>query len=310
MKITVGGRTFGGVPRDHWGSVNAALNPDVDFIEIYRNLAVHEFPWDVTQSLSFALFRTFAVPGIGGLLDDTGEFTGATQKRYDDTVLLLEVPFLRGFDDEQGRAALRRINQMHRSYRIPNHEMLYVLATFVVVPHRWIASWGKRPLTESETRASVQYFRAVGRHLGIADMPNSFEGFGQLMDEYEAEHFAFHPGGRRVADATLAFIASFTPAIPPRMVAYVSRCLMDFPLRDALGYTHPPRWSQRIVRAAMCARGSVVGLFPARITPLRNADSRRLRSYADGVDVTQLGTFPTGCPVPRPAPRVSEAGRG
>ncbi len=57
---------------------------------MYRTLVMYEFPWDMNQALSFALFRTYAVPGIGGLLDATGEFTARTQKRYDDTALLLE----------------------------------------------------------------------------------------------------------------------------------------------------------------------------------------------------------------------------
>ena len=34
-----------------------------------------EFPWDMNQALSFALFRTYAVPSIGDLLARTGEFT-------------------------------------------------------------------------------------------------------------------------------------------------------------------------------------------------------------------------------------------
>ena len=47
-------------------------------------------PWGITQALSFALFRTYAVPSIGELLYATGQFTEQTQKRYDDTVLLLD----------------------------------------------------------------------------------------------------------------------------------------------------------------------------------------------------------------------------
>src|SRR6476620_2637629 len=39
--------------------------PDIDYHEIYRQLATLEFPWDIYQALSFALFRTYAVPSIG-----------------------------------------------------------------------------------------------------------------------------------------------------------------------------------------------------------------------------------------------------
>ena len=53
------------------------LDPVRDFHEIYRATVTLEFPWDMKQALSFALFRTYAVPGIGELLARTGEFTGA-----------------------------------------------------------------------------------------------------------------------------------------------------------------------------------------------------------------------------------------
>ena len=61
--------------RDHWQRRIAELDPETDFEEISRIVSYHEFPWDIQQSLSFALFRTYAVPSIGRLLFDTGEFT-------------------------------------------------------------------------------------------------------------------------------------------------------------------------------------------------------------------------------------------
>jgi hypothetical protein len=52
------------VERDGWQRRIGALDPDVDFAEIYRIMATHEFPWDMTQSLGLALSRTYAVPSI------------------------------------------------------------------------------------------------------------------------------------------------------------------------------------------------------------------------------------------------------
>jgi hypothetical protein len=66
-----------------------SLDADRDCETIYRLLAEYEFPWDITKALEFALFRTYAVPSIGRLLDRTGEFVKCPQKRYDDTTLLL-----------------------------------------------------------------------------------------------------------------------------------------------------------------------------------------------------------------------------
>ena len=76
---------------------------------IARALGTQEFPWGITQALSFALFRTYAVPSIGDLLYKTSQFTESTQKRYDDTVLLLDAPIEHGVDSPAGRAGIRRI---------------------------------------------------------------------------------------------------------------------------------------------------------------------------------------------------------
>jgi hypothetical protein len=105
------------------------LDPETDHEQIMRILVHHEFPWDITQALSFALFRTYAVPSIGRLLHETGEFTRRTQKRYDDTALLLDEVTEHGFADPAGRAAVRRINQMHAMYDISNDDLRYVLST-------------------------------------------------------------------------------------------------------------------------------------------------------------------------------------
>ena len=130
--------------RFDWARRIAALDPQTEYREIYRILVTYEFPWDLNESLSFALFRTYAVPSIGGLLGRTGEFTARTQKRYDDTALILDTILEQGPDAGDGREALRRMNRMHRAYGISNDDLRYVLSTFVVVPTRWLADFGRR----------------------------------------------------------------------------------------------------------------------------------------------------------------------
>ena len=168
-------------------------DPDADYHEIYRQLATLEFPWDIYQALSFALFRTYAVPSIGQLLHSTGEFTARVQKRYDDTVLILDAVLEYGFDHPTGRAAIRRMNQMHGAYPISNDDLRYVLAAFVVVPARWLRNYGWRDLTDVEVRASVMYYRRLGTLMGIRDVPCDLDAFERLLDDYEA------PRTRRVA---------------------------------------------------------------------------------------------------------------
>ncbi len=283
--------------RTHWAEHIARLDPAVDYEEIYRVMTTHEFPWDMNQSLSFALFRTYAVPSIGRLLDETGEFERRTQKRYDDTALLLDEISLRGLHSGEGRAAIRRINQMHGSYAISNDDMRYVLATFVVVPKRWMDDYGWRPFSPGEVAASVRYYVELGRLMGIRDVPSTYDGFERLLDDYEAEHFGFDEGGRRVADATLALMLTFYPRVAARPMEVFSRALMDEPLLAAFGYRRPPRAVVSAARAGLRARARVEALLPARRTPVHARDLPRIRSYPDGFDVRALGTFPRGgCP--------------
>lgn len=275
------------------------LNPEVDHEEIYRILATQEFPWDINQALSFALFRTYAVPTIGRLLHDTGEFTERVQKRYDDTGLILDAILEHGMSSQLGRAGIRRMNQMHGSYTISNEDMLYVLATFVVTPVRWIDSYGWRKLTSNEIAGSTNYYRNMGRHMGIKGIPETYERFAQLMDDYELQHFAFDAGGRAVADSTMDLLCTFPPNnfAPAAVVRRFSWGLMDAPLLAAFDYRQPSTIEKALAKGALVLRGKLVRFFPPRAVPTFARELPNIRSYPNGYEVDALGTFPKGCPV-------------
>ncbi|WP_426733809.1 oxygenase MpaB family protein [Myxococcus faecalis] len=276
------------------------LDAVTQYEDIVRILATQEFPWDITQALSFALFRTYAVPSIGVLLHDTGEFTARPQKRYDDTVLILDAILEHGMASTAGRAALRRMNQMHGAYDISNDDMRYVLSTFVVTPVRWLAQFGWRALTPHEVTAWTHYYRAMGRHMGIQDIPGTYEDFVTLLDDYEAKHFAFDTRSRAVADATLELLTTFPPSnlAPKPLVTLFARTLMEDALLDAFHYPRPSSLSRKVFRSALWLRGRFVryALSP-RETPLFGREGSNLRTYPQGFDVEKLGTFPKGCPV-------------
>ena len=128
-------------------------DPVRDHQRIVYLMTAYEFPFDITRALEFALFRTFAVPSIGGLLARTGEFGARAQKRYDDTDLILSQIYEFGYDSERGRAALRRMNGIHKRFNIANEDYLYVLSTFVFEPARWLDRFGWRRLVTEEKLA-------------------------------------------------------------------------------------------------------------------------------------------------------------
>jgi ER-bound oxygenase mpaB/B'/Rubber oxygenase, catalytic domain len=282
------------VHRDYWAHRIAQLNPATDFAQIYRILVAHEFPWDMNQSLSFALFRTYAVPSIGQLLATTGEFTQRTQKRYDDTGLILDTILEHGLTSTTGRTALRRMNQMHGAYPISNEDMRYVLTTFVVVPMRWLDRYGWRQLSEAERVASCNYYRELGRNMGIKDIPATYQEFATLMDSYERRHFAFDPAARTVADATLTLLTTFPPNhhAPAAVIRRFSFALMDDALLDAFGYPHPSTLERRLATSGLRLRARLVRRLPVRIEPRFARDLPNIHSYPHGYDVAQLGVFP------------------
>jgi hypothetical protein len=242
-----------------------ALDPATDFQRIYRIHTTLEFPWDTTQALSFALFRTYGVPSIGNLLYRTGEFTGRTQKRYDDTTLILDAVIEHGMASEPGRTSIRRMNRMHGAYSIPNDELIYVLATFVVCPIRWIDEHGWRKLSEHERVAMANFYSALGDRMGITDLPETHQEYSRFMDEYEAKHFGFDVGGREVADATLRLLGTFRPFryLPAPVVRRVAAGLMDESLLGALGLASPGRTWRRWPEAC-CGRGAALSVRSRR----------------------------------------------
>lgn len=289
------------------------LDPEKDSLEIYRLSAAYEFPWDFTRALELALYRTYAVPTIGRLLAETGELTERTQKRYDDTALLLDTVVEHGFGSGKGHTAIRRINQMHRSYDISNEDMRYVLCTFVVMPKRWIDTYGWRRLSRHETVASVVHYRTLGQHMGIQDIPGSYEEFEQCLDAYEEARFGWDEGARAVSDATIDLMASWYPRPLAPLLRTATLALLDDALLHAFRYEPPGALTRTLVRRAVRLRGRAVRLMPPRRTPHYARQNREVKGYRDGYEVGELGTFPVpgvrGCPV-RHAKRSSTASAG
>ena len=91
------------------------LDPERDHQRIVFLSSCHDFPFDTTRSLEFALFRTFCVPSVSMLLDRTGEFRQRSQKRYDDTDIIVSELMEWGYDSDRGKRALRRMNQLDAS---------------------------------------------------------------------------------------------------------------------------------------------------------------------------------------------------
>lgn len=269
------------------------LEPERHHEQIVLWSSAFDFPWDTQRALELALLRTFAIPKSSELLVATREFTERTQKRYDDTVAIISALGFYGYSSNTGKRALRRMNQIHGHYTIPNDEFLYVLSTFVLEPLRWNAKYGWRRLSDIEQQATYVYWREVGKRMNISDIPSSLAELDTFNRAYEAEHFAFHPNNRILADATeTLFLNWFLPtwATPLRRIGREAvHCLMDKPMRDAFGYDEPPEWLQQVIERSLHVRQRLWRHLPARQTPYVLPP---LRSYPEGYALEQLGPQP------------------
>jgi hypothetical protein len=270
----------------------AALDAKQDCQEIVFLLTCYEFPWDIERALEFALFRTFAVPSISGLLNETGEFLNRPRKRYDDTELILAEILENGFDSARGRAAFTRMNQMHGRFSIANEDLLYVLSTFVFEPIRWIDRFGWRTLTEHEKLACFHYFRELGRRMHIRDIPKEMPELERYNRDYEARRFRYAETNERIASVTRDVLLGF---YLPRLLIPVGRpivhTLLDAPLAEAMGFSQPSTALRRIARGALKLRARIAKQLPDRQRPHLLTRVKRA-TYPEGYKIRELGTFP------------------
>ncbi|KOV80203.1 hypothetical protein ADL03_34565 [Nocardia sp. NRRL S-836] len=266
------------------------MDPQTDHEEILRISAGLEFPWDYKKALELALFRTYCVPTISGLLERTGEFERRPQKRYDDTAVLMAELVEHGYDSPRGREALRVVNRQHARYDISNDDMRYVLATFIYDPIDWLDQYGWRPLSRTEQLAAFHFYRAVGARMGIRDLPADFGEYRAFKAAYEEQHFVHAASNRRIGQYTLDLFCSWYPSAARPAVAQAVVALLDPPMLRAFGFTPAPAWVSTLAHLALRTRAAVVRHLPARRTlKLTTTRNRTYPGYPNGYRPADLG---------------------
>jgi len=264
------------------------LDPVADHERIVLLSCRQDFPFDTTRALELALFRTFAVPSIGGLLAATGEFEAHAQRRYDDTDLLVSELMEHGYTQPRGQRALARINALHGRFTIRNDDFLYVLSTFVHVPLEWNARFGWRPLGDKERAAWFRFWCGVGRGMGIRGIPETSAALAEFMHRYEREHYRRTDANTRVAVATRELFVGWAPRLLRPLVRSSIHALLDPPLRTAFGFPTPSRPWSWFVLAALRARALALRLLPRRLSPVLRTE-RRPPTHPDGYVIEALG---------------------
>jgi hypothetical protein len=283
------------VGESRWLREIRTLDPERDCRRIVFLDGFHEFPFDTTRSLELAFFKTFASPSIATLLDSTGEFRQRGQKRYDDTDLLISAFSEDGWAGEQGKRALRRMNQIHARFDIANDDFLYVLSAMVLEPLRWNERFGWRRLIEAERQATFHFWCQIGQRMAIKDIPASLTELERFNVEYEQSRFAATDSGKRLAQAQQDVFLAWFPGLPHRLGARAISALLEERVVEALGLVRPTSLERRATERALRLRALLVRPLPARRHPRLRTTMRR-RTYPDGYEIEQLGPPPGSGP--------------
>ena len=265
-----------------------ALDPIRDHQRIIHLSFGYDFSWDSIRALELALYRSYCVPSISALLDRTGEFHQDTQRRYDDTSLIMAEICKWGYEHERGQEALARMNWAHGHYRISNDDFLYVLSTFIYEPVRWIDAFGWRKTCLTERLGYYYFWHAVGTRMGISEIPTSYEQFETWSREYERKHFRFTDWNRRVGISTRDLFASWAPRVCARAVHQAIYAMLDEEVLTAFGFPKPLPLTRILLRRALRLRARVIRWLPPRRQPHFFTDDPN-RTHPNGYHIGELG---------------------
>lgn len=264
------------------------LDPERDNMKIMYLSFGYEFSWDSIRALEIALYRTYCVPSISALLDRTGEFHQRTQRRYDDTSLIVAEMCKWGYEEGRGKEALERMNWAHSHYKISNEDYLYVLSTFIYEPVRWINKFGWRTLCEVEKKGYYCFWREVGERMGIKDIPPSYEEFERFNIAYEQRYFRFTESNQRVGSSTRDLFTSWLPGIFTPLVRQGIYALLDDSMLRSFGFPKPFPGMRTFVQSTLKLRGKIIRFLPPRAEPHFFTDEKN-RTYPAGYAIQKLG---------------------
>jgi hypothetical protein len=230
------------------------LDPEKDHERIVFLSTCYEFPFDTTRALEMALFRTFCVPSISGLLDRTGEFRQRSQKRYDDTDILISELMEWGYSSDRGQRAIQRMNQLHGRFTIANEDFLYVLSTFLFEPIRWNQRYGWRTMCEQERLGLFYFWCAVGQRMNIQQIPEDYQTFKSFNAEYERQRFRYTPSNHRIGTATVELFVGWFPRMLSPLVRSGIYAMLEPHLITAFGFPQPSRFMRWVVPSSFRLR--------------------------------------------------------
>ncbi len=277
--------------RRHTAELARLVEHDDDHV-LYRRLMLEAFPYEARMGWQLAFLRTFSSPRMAELLAGTGELTGHTLKRANDTGLMIYEIVHGGFDSPRSRQVIGAINRAHRPWPLHADDLTYVLCAFIVTPLRHIDRVGWRRLTHHERASAVGFFGQLGRLMAIERIPTTYAEAERLYDAYEDAHVAPSPAARRLTEELVRVLEDLQPWYArPLATPLFTLLLGDRRICRALGLRVPSAGAERATSAILRAYGLL-----CRRRPLAESSA----VFTPGMAVR--GLYPAGY-------RVSDLGR-
>jgi len=220
-----------------------------------------------------------AVAGpLAGFVRSTREAESNGVARFYDTFTLFANYFEWGRDSKRGRAAIRRMNEIHGRYTIPNEGMKYVLLQMAFT---WLDGADRiahRPILTVERRGFFHAVVEMGRDMHIEDIDHDYDAMVAWFRAFNRAHAEFAPFKRDFFETIVdRSVPTDVPAVLRRALHAAARVAMDEDYRSALGYEDPSPADGSSVRSVFSALGTAASALPYTpfLRSLQNNPARR-----------------------------------
>ncbi|CAF3087922.1 unnamed protein product [Rotaria sp. Silwood2] len=154
--------------------------------QIYRHLCCNEFPFECFYGINLAFYRTFVSPTISTVYSQTNTIASETEKRVNDTDIIMHAWIDYGLNSDEGRASMKHLNNIHGAFsnRTLNKDFVFILCCFTVDTIQIIDVFGWRHLDDRERRAIFDFYEQVGQRMNLKDRPTSLEEANIIINNY------------------------------------------------------------------------------------------------------------------------------
>ncbi|UJR29907.1 hypothetical protein I4U23_017455 [Adineta vaga] len=269
--------------------------------QIYHHLCCYEFPFECFYGINLAFYRTFVSPTISKVYYQTNTIAGETEKRVNDTDILMHAWIDYGLDSEEGQASIEHLNNIHGifSNRTRNEDFVYVLCCFIVDTIRMIDVFGWRHLDEREKQALFTFYKKVGEKMNLEDLPRSLEESYSIVNNYTTNNISSNEteAGKVLTNSIHKLVQKWYGFLLPKsLIESLLNALLYVVggenFHKKLGLKQPSSISLYVIYFLAILRRDFMYFMPPRTTPHRLSDLLMKQKYscsASKTKFTQIG---------------------